>query len=300
MDRWTALNVFRAATEEGSFAAAARKLGLSPAAVSKNIGELEDELSVRLFHRTTRRMSLTAEGALYYEKVTPALEALIDADAEISAIGDRPRGHLRISAPVSLTLTRISAELPRFLRDYPELEVSLHLDDRRCDLINDGFDLALRGSDHLEDSSLIARKITVLDHVICGSPGYFEAHTAPTHPEDLRDHELIKFTLSGHADVWTFTQGRHEVRLPVEGRYSVGSSLAVRDALRAGFGLSLIPRLYVQEDLAEGRLSAVLKDWKANETTLYAVYPSRRLLVPKVRVFIAFLKELFATRSAPG
>ncbi|MGF1468021.1 MAG: LysR family transcriptional regulator [Sandaracinaceae bacterium] len=294
MDRWTALTVFRTAAELGSFAATARQLGLSPAAVSKNVSELEAELSVRLFHRTTRRMSLTAEGALYYERVAPALDEVTDANAELGAMHDEPRGHLRVSAPISITLTCLSTRIPAFLARHPHLTLDLALDDRRVDLVAQGFDLAVRGSDRLEDSSLIARRLATLDHVLCASPAYLERSGTPRAPEELGAHSLLRFSLSDHADEWTFRRGGRAVRVPVRSRYSVGSSLAVRDALRAGFGLTLIPRVYVEEDLAERRLVSVLDDWVGDDTTLYAVYPSRRYVVPKVRAFIDFLSEAFA------
>lgn len=289
MDRYTALGAFRTAAELGSFAAAARKLGLSPAAVSKNIAELEAHLAVRLFHRTTRRMSLTDAGQLYYERVRSALDVLSEADAELGAMSETPRGRLRVSAPVTITLTRLSEALPAFLEDHPELELELELDDRRVDLVGEGFDLAVRGSDDLEDSGLVAKRLLTLDHVLCGSPAYLERFGAPRTPEDLRAHRLIRFSLSDHSNEWTFRLGRRAVRVPVRGPYSVSSSLAVRDALRAGLGLSLIPRLYVEHDLQQGHLSPLLDDWASDRTTLYAVYPSRRYVVPKVRAFVDFL-----------
>ncbi|MEM7318888.1 MAG: LysR family transcriptional regulator [Pseudomonadota bacterium] len=291
MDRMTALNVFRTVVELGSFAAASRRLGLSPAAVSKNVSELEAHLSTRLINRTTRRMSLTEAGLLYFDRVVQILDDLGEADATLRAIQDRPTGLLRVSAPMTVTLLVLSDAIPRFLDRYPDLSLDLRLDDRRVDLIEEGFDLALRGSDRLEGSSLIARQLTTMTHVLCAAPSYFERHGVPVRPEDLRQHNCIQFTLSDHATEWTFRQGTRAIKVPVRGRYKVSSSLAIRDALRAGFGLSLIPRMYVNEDLSAGRLQAALEDWVPDETPLYAVYPSRRYVQSKVRVFIEFLVE---------
>ncbi|MDJ0705054.1 MAG: LysR family transcriptional regulator [Leptolyngbyaceae cyanobacterium MO_188.B28] len=291
MERWTALNVFRHAAELGSFAAASRQLGLSPAAVSKNISELEAHLSVQLFNRTTRRISLTEAGSLYYDRVSRILDDLEEADGVLSAMQDAPRGLLRVSAPMTVTLICLSSVLPKFLSRYPELSLDLQLDDRRVDIVEKGFDIALRGSDNLEDSSLIARKLMTMTHVVCGAPAYFEQYGTPESPEDLMNHCCIQFTLSDHTKVWTFQNNNRSVSVPINGRYKVNSSLAVRDALRAGFGLSLIPWIYVKDDLNEGRLQTVLEDWSPDETTLYAVYPSKRYVTSKVRAFLDFLVE---------
>ncbi|MEO0781661.1 MAG: LysR family transcriptional regulator [Pseudomonadota bacterium] len=291
MDHMTALTVFRTVVELGSFAAASRQLGLSPAAVSKNISELEAHLSTRLINRTTRRMSLTELGTLYFERVVRILDDLKDADGALQATQSQPTGLLRVSAPMTVTLVGLSEVIPKFLEQNPDLSLDLSLDDRWVNLVEEGFDMALRGSDNLEDSSLIARKLTTLDHVLCAAPDYLGRHGAPKAPRDLTGHNCIQFSLSEHATKWTFRNDKQTETVPINGRYKVTSSLAVRDALRAGFGVSLIPRMYVADDLASGRLVTVLSDWSANETPLYAVYPSRQYVVPKVRAFLDFLIE---------
>lgn len=293
MDRFTALQVFRHVAELNGFAAAGRRLGLSPAAVSKNIAELEAHVGARLIHRTTRRMALTEEGRVYLEHVVRGLDALSEADEALSPLRTEPSGTLRVSAPMTVTLTRLSASIPRFLSRCPQITLDLHLDDRRVDLVREGFDLAIRGSDSLEDSSLIAKKLAVMPHVLCAAPSYFEARGRPQVPADLRSHECIRFSLSDHADVWEFRKDGDTERIAVNARYSVSSSLAVRDALRAGLGLSLIPKPYVEDDLREGRLQCALEDWRMVETTLYAVYPSRQHLAPKIQAFLGFLAEEF-------
>lgn len=294
MDRFTALQVFRHVAEARSFAEAARRLGLSPPAISKNIAELETRLGMRLINRTTRRVALTEEGRIYLDHVVRGLDALTEADNALSSSRAAPSGLLRVSAPMTVTLTQLSAAIPDFLSRYPDLKLDLHLDDRRVDIVREGFDLAVRGSDQLEDSSLIARKLAVMPHVLCAAPGYFQAHGVPVSPSDLRDHDCVRFSLSGHADLWEFSKDGRTEKVAIETRYSVTSSLAVRDALRAGFGLSLMPYPYVEADLKDGRLQAVLEDWTTVETTLYAIYPSRQHLAPKVRVFLDFLIEQFS------
>ncbi|MCR4269093.1 LysR family transcriptional regulator [Nitratireductor sp. ZSWI3] len=294
MDRLRALTVFRQAVELGSFARAAAQLRLSPAAVSKNISELEAHLAVRLINRTTRRMSLTEAGRLYYERVARILDDLDEADTALGPLQQRPSGLLRVSAPVTVTLMALSEAIPSFLERYPDLSLDLHLDDRRINLVEEGFDVALRGSDRLESSSLIARKLLTLHHVLCFSPAYRDRSGAPARPEDLRAHNCVQFTLTDHASEWAFHRGGETVNVPVDGRYKVGSSLAVRDALRAGFGLSLVPRLYVRDDLAQGRLVTALDDWTPVHTTLYAVYPSSRYVQAKVRAFLDFAVDTLA------
>lgn len=295
MDRYTALQVFRHVAQLQSFAEAGRRLGLSPAAVSKNMAELEAHVGARLVHRTTRRMSLTEEGKTYLEHVTRGLDALAEADQSLCPVKAAPSGTLRVSAPMTVTLTRLSTRIPHFLSRYPELALDLHLDDRRVDLVREGYDLAIRGSDHLEDSSMVARKLAVMPHVLCAAPSYFQARGTPGTPAELKGHECVRFSLSGHADEWAFSKDGRTERVTVAARYSVSSSLAVRDALREGYGLSLIPRPYVEDDLRAGRLQSALDDWRSVDTTLYAVFPSRQHLAPKIRVFLDFLIDAFAS-----
>jgi len=295
MDHLTALKVFRTTASIGSFAGAARQMGLSAAAVSKNIAQLEAHLKVRLINRTTRSMSLTEAGTAYHERLSRILDELAEADAALAPMGASPSGLLRVSAPLTFALTCISPDIPAFMNRYPNLRLELNLQDSRTDIIGEGYDLAIRGSDRLEDSSLVARELTTMTHVLCGAPAYFAACGRPAGPEDLKAHNCVQFTLSGHANKWTFSRAGRSVAVPIDGRYKVSSSIAVRDALLAGFGLSLVPRIYVQQELASGRLQAVLEDWEADRTPVYAVYPSRHL-AGKTRAFVDFLVERFSAR----
>lgn len=245
-------------------------------------------------------MSLTEAGALYYERIAQVLDDLEGADAAIAPMQDAPKGLLRVSAPVTVTLTCLSQAIPGFLARYPELSLDLRMEDRRVDIVEEGFDLAIRGSDRLEDSSLIARRLMTMTHVVCGAPGYFARAGVPQSPQDLAAHDCVLFTLSGHANLWPFCKEGRTIEVRVDGRYKASSSLAVRDALVVGFGLSLIPRIYVEEDLAAGRLVSVLDDWTPVETTIYAVYPSRRYLQAKLRTFLDFLIEELTDEPAGG
>ena len=294
MDRFTALTVFRRVVELSSFAAAGRQLGLSAAAVSKNIGELEADLGVRLLNRTTRTLSRTEAGIQYYDFVVRALDELDEAAAALGPLQRQPSGLLRVAVPTTLTFMRLSSAMPRFLAQYPDLSVDMHTDSRQINLVEDGFDIAIRATEALVDSSLVARKLMTMQQVVCGSPGYFEVHGRPTHPRDLQNHNCLRFTLSGHADEWEFTKGVERERVSVTGRYRATLSLAVRDAMRAGSGLGLLPWVYIKDDLADGTLEFVLNDWSSTHYSVYAVYPSRRYVPAKVRAFLDFIVEELA------
>lgn len=291
MDQLQAIRVFRQIVEGGSFAEAARRLDLSPAAVSKNIRELEAHLRVRLLNRTTRRLSLTEAGERYFEQIAHILDDLSEADASLGPMQRMPSGLLRVSAPLAFTLTRLSDAIVGFLDRHPGLSLDLRLEDRLVDLVKEGVDVAIRGSGRLEDTSLIARKLMALPHVVCASPGYFARAGRPGAPDELRAHNCIQFTLSGHAQEWTFTRAGHTRRVAIGGRFKVTTSLAVRDALLAGFGLSLIPRIYVEKEIADGRLVTALDDWEPIDSAVYVVYPSRQYVLPKVRAFVDFLVD---------
>lgn len=293
MDRLISLQVFRQVAEQGSFAAAGRALGLSAPAISKHIAELEAHLGVRLIQRTTRRMALTDEGSTYLAHITRGLDALSEAEAVLSRTKLTPTGTLRVSAPMTVTLIRLSDAIPAFLSRYPNLKLELHLDDRRVDIVREGFDVAIRGYSTPEDSSLVARRLGVMSYVLCATPGYFHTHGKPKTPSDLIGLDHIRFPHGANAEAWDFRNGNRKERIRIQARYSVTSSLAVRDALRAGFGVSLIPRCYIEDDLQAGHLETALDDWTTLDTTHYAVYPTRRHLAPKIQVFIEFLMDRF-------
>lgn len=297
MDRYTAMQVFRQVAMLNSFAAAGKRLGLSAPAISKNIAQLEAHLGVRLINRSTRRMALTEEGRIYLAHLSRGLDALDDAEQALDPMRATPSGLLRVSAPLTLALTSLSPAIPEFMARYPELTLDLDLNDRRVDIIGDGFDLAIRGSGHagLEDSGLIARKLMDMHYVLCAAPGYLKAHGEPTSPTDLAQHVCLRFSLSGQADFWTFRRNGKTLSVPVLARYSSSSSLALRDALRAGLGLSLIPQVYVADDLRAGTLRAVMPDWQVDPSEIHAVYPSRQYLSLKVKVFLDFLGQVFGS-----
>lgn len=291
MDQLSALRLFRKTVELGSFAETARASGLTAAAVGKSISELEAHLKVKLFNRTTRRMSLTEAGKLYHDQIAPLIEQLEEADRSLMPHHNKPSGLLRVTAPLTMTIVSLSRSIPEFLELYPDITLELNLDDRQVDIIKEGYDIAIKGSDALKNSSLIGRRLTTLHHVICASPAYFEKYGKPQEPSDLRQHNCIRYNLSGHVNEWELRKGERTENIPVNGSYIVSSSFAVRDALCAGFGLSLIPVSYVRDEITSGQLVTALDDWQQVETGIYVFYPSRQHLAPKVRVFLDFITE---------
>ncbi len=294
MDRFTALRVFKRVVELNGFTAAARDLGLSNAAVSKNVNELEAHLGARLLTRTTRRMSLTEAGEAYYHRCVRILEDLEEADTVVTSMAAAPRGVLRVTAPMSLGLVRLSGVIPRFLARYPEVKIDLNLDDRVVDLIDGGYDIALGTRSTLQDSSLVSRRLGPLPRVVCATPDYLEHHGVPETPQDLAHHRCLLFSLMHSPREWSFERQGTRETVHVDGPYSVNSSLTIREALLQSVGITLIPRAYVEDALANGTLVTVLDDWQPSEQSVYAIFPSARYLSPKVRAFIDFLVERFS------
>lgn len=294
MDRFTALRVFKHVVELNGFTAAARDLGLSNAAVSKNVNALEDHLGARLLTRTTRRMSLTEAGEAYYQRCARILEDLEEADAVVTSMSAAPRGLLRVTAPMSLGLIRLSGAIPTFLARYPEVKIDLTLDDRVVDLIDGGYDIALGTRSALQDSSLVSRRLGPLPRVVCATPSYLERHGVPETPQDLAHHRCLLFSLMPSPREWSFRREGMEETVHVDGPYSVNSSLTIREALLQSVGITLIPRAYVEDALVNGTLVTVLDDWQPSEQSVYAIFPSARYLSPKVRAFIDFLVGRFS------
>jgi len=296
VDQFTAMKVFRRVVELEGFSAAARDLGLSNAAVSKNVSELEAELGVRLLTRTTRRSSVTEAGEAYYRRCVRVLEELDEARDEVAELANTPRGTLRITAPVSFGLTHLSPVIPAFLERYPSLKLDLVLNDRVVDLVDEGFDLALRGGGELSDSGLVVRKLAPIRRVVCSAPAYFESRPVPKQPSDLAEHECLIYSLSSSPRQWTFVHDGGELTVRVDGRYHVNSSIALKHAALAGLGLGLIPTYLVGPELRRGELVAVLPRFRPAPQSLYALHPHRQYVPHKTRSFIDFLSATFGAK----
>jgi DNA-binding transcriptional LysR family regulator len=294
MDRFSEIKAFVTVAEQGSFVAASERMDLSRAMVTKLVSALEARLGVRLMHRTTRRLSLTAEGESYLAEVAPLLGELDTLESRLSQGAARPAGRLRVTAPVSFGELFLGAALSDFCRLYPEIEIDLSLNDRRVDLVEEGYDLALRIS-QLSDSSLIARRLLSIHGVLCASPAYLRTHGTPMHPDELTRHNCLVYTLTDHTGLWQFVDaGGEMLRVKVQGSLRANNGDLLLDAAAHGMGITRQPRFLLERALESGALVEVLRDFnRAPLGGLYAVYPERRHVPGKVRALVDFFVGYF-------
>ena len=294
MDRATEMTVFARVVEEGSFSAAARALKLTPSAVSKQIGRLEDRLGVRLLNRTTRRLSATEEGAAFYQRCARILTDMEEAEAAVTQLHAAPRGTLRINCGIAFGKHQIGPLIPEFLSRYPELNIEMTLTDSLADLVDEGQDVAVRFG-VLQDSSMVARQLAVSRRAICGAPEYFERHGVPQHPDDLADHNCLTFSAMPHLNDWIFRLpdgGDRPIR--ATGNFTANNGETIHEMALAGLGVARLAEFLVGPAVAEGKLVRVLEPYYRDiEVPINAVYPTRRHLSPKVRAFVDFLVEKF-------
>ena len=293
MDRLAALEAFAKVAETQSFSEAARRLRSSKSAVSRHVAALEADLGARLFHRTTRSLTLTEAGRGYYERASRILADLAEADASVSQLQAAPRGRLRVNAPMSFGFLHLAAALGDFLSLYPEIELDVTLTDRFVDLIDEGVDVAVRiGS--LTDSSLVARRLALVRRVLCASPDYLKARGVPQTPDDLKAHDCLSNTNVTITREWRFIHPDGKPwPVEVKGRMSANNGDMLRVAALRGHGFVHLPTFIVGEDLKAGTLVSVLGPYIAQDLTLNAVYPTARHLSPKVRAFVDFLSQRF-------
>lgn len=291
--------VFAKVAELGGFTAAADALGLSKSMVSRQVSQLEDELGVRLLNRTTRRISLTEAGAVVLERAQRIVTEAGEAVEEASCVELAVRGTLRINAPMTFGIRQLGPVLPEFLARYPELTVALDLNDRRIDLIEEGFDVSLRIS-ALTDSSLIARQLAPVKRYVVGAPSWFEKHGLPKRPADLAAHDFLLYTLlarSNHLEMENAKGEREEVEL--RARMYCNNADVMMETIAAGLGLALVPDFICSDHLRSGKLVRVLEDWAVAPLTLHAIYPHSRHVAAKVRAFVDFMVEKFGPGRAP-
>jgi len=286
------LGTFVAVVDAGGFSAAASKLGLSKSAVSKQVSRLEDRLGARLLNRTTRRLALTEVGRAFYERGVRILAEVEEAERAVTELHAEPRGTLRVNAPMSFGIGHVAPALPAFMARYPELSVDLVLNDRVVDVIDEGFDLAIRIT-RLRDSSLIARRLARFRRVVCATPAYWNRKGRPTRPDDLAGHDCLIYTYLSNPGEWPFDGPEGRVNLQVTGRLFANNGDALRSVALEGLGVVMIPTFIICDDLIAGRLETVLEDWEERDLGIWAVYPHNRHLSAKVRAFVDFLAERF-------
>ncbi|GAB4525543.1 MAG: LysR family transcriptional regulator [Roseibium sp.] len=297
MDAITRMRCFIQVVDSNGFSAAAREMGRSKALVSKYVGELEDELGVRLLNRTTRQVSLTDVGEAYYKEATEILQRIDDLQASVQSCNQEVRGRLRISAPRSMGDDLLNSVMMRFLVRYPDINLDLRLEDRFVDLVEEGFDLAIRVT-QLDDSSLIARKIAPFRTVVCASPATIEKHGVPRVPADLSARPCIIDTNYRYKQNWAFQENGLRTSVSVKGPLEVNSAAAARDAALCDLGFLRTPLFFVSEDIRNGRLVTLLEDYEEPMRGIHAVYPHRRHLSAKVRAFVDFLVEWYASEGS--
>ena len=281
------LIAFVESVEEGSFSAAARSLGTTPSAISKRVAKLEDRLSIRLLQRTTRSLSLTAEGGIYYERVVRLLQELDDANDSIIS-GGKPRGKLTISTSLDFGQRFLVKRLPLFLAQYPEIEVNLQLTERIVDLVTEGIDVAIRFGD-LKDSSLIRRHLGTAEFVVCASPEYLEIHGQPRTPADLVHHNCMRYNFDGQPLSWDFLIDGTWQTIPIRGSFNSDSGEALKNAVLNGLGFARLLSFHVQEELDNSQLVSLFTEQMPPGLITQAVFTHRRNLSPRVQAFLEFL-----------
>jgi DNA-binding transcriptional LysR family regulator len=296
------LQLFSEVVDSGSFAAVARQRLLDPSSVSRMVATLEEELGIRLFQRTTRRLSLTESGAAYLARIQPLLEELQRAADEARQLSARPSGTLRLTASVTFGQLRLLPLLPEFRRRYPDVQLECHLTDTNLDLVSERIDLAIRLAPQVQ-GDLVVTKLHDTRYRVVASPGYLQLYGRPLSPEQLSEHACLQFLHPDCRSLWQFRRGNETVlSVPVDGAVVISSALALRECALLDMGPALLPDWLVAQALADGRLLDLFPEYdcasSSFNTHAWLLYPSRAYLPAKVRVMIDFLKEHLASGVA--
>lgn len=293
MDKYQEMRVFTAVVDAGSFVAAAGALGMSKAAVSRYVSDLEQRLGVRLLHRTTRRLSLTAEGEVFLARSREILASIEESEAEVSTRSHTASGLLKVSVPVSFGIRHLAPLWREFMQVHPRVTLDVQLADRIMDLVDEGFDLAVRIA-RLPDSSLVSRKLASTRLVLSASPEYLRRRGTPGHPGELAEHDVVGYSLLAMSDQWRFTGPQGPVTVKVRPHvWSNNGDTCVAACVR-GAGIQLQPTFLIESELASGELVEVLPQYRSMELGIYAVYPTRKFVLPKVRALVEFLSAKLA------
>jgi len=285
--------VFFSVVEANGFGTAARRLETTPASVSRRVKALERRLGVRLLQRTTRKLSLTDAGEHYFREGRRLVQELDELERALTASASEPEGQLRIVAPMSFGQRRLAPVVARFAASHDRLRVSLILEDRETDLIDEAADLAIRIG-YPADSSMIARPIAPVPRYACASPEYLERRGRPESPEDLLHHDCLHYNLITEREEWTFVGDDGEHALAIKGSFCSNNGDVLAEAAMQGLGITLLPHFIVEEGVADGRLVKVLEEYEREPLTLFALYPSRRHVPAKTRKFLECLLDHFA------
>jgi DNA-binding transcriptional LysR family regulator len=289
------IQVFMAVVDAGSFVAGGQALGLTRSAAGKAVGRLENRLGTRLLNRTTRTLSLTDEGRMFYQRGLDILASVDEAEASVAGPNDRPRGVLRLTVPDAFGRLVVLPLLSKYLSAWPDMQVEVSFTDRLADIVEEGFDLAVRIGVTSPDSRLVSRVVATYKAVLCASPVYIAARGDPLDMDGLATHDCLIFSSRNQRQSWRFRgEGGAWVKAPGRSRLRLDSGEAIRDAALAGLGIAFLPEFLVAEDLASRRLQRVLSDLEADDVKIVTIYPDKRLLEPRVRRFIDLMVEELA------
>ncbi|WNG33375.1 LysR family transcriptional regulator [Archangium minus] len=289
---------FMSVVDAGSFVGGGRALGLTRSAAGKALARLESRLGVRLLNRTTRHLSLTDEGRVFHEHCLQVLAALDEAEASVGQRTGTPRGVLRLTVPDAFGRLHVLPLLRDYLRTWPEVQAEVSFTDRVADIIEEGYDLAVRINAPSTDTRLVSRLVAQHRAVVCAAPSYLEARGEPATPEELATHECLIFSSRTRRQSWRLRQkGGAWVKVEGRSRLRLDSGEALRDAAVAGLGIAALPGFLVDEDLARGRLKALLPSCETEDVRILAIYPSKRHLPAKVRRFIDLMVEQWSAKS---
>lgn len=295
MNKFQAMEVFVQVVEAGSFTRAADLMQLPKATVSTLIQSLESSLSSKLLHRTTRSVTVTTDGAAYYERCVRILSDVRDAEESLSRTRLSPSGRLRVDVPTGLASEILIPALPAFFERYPDIQMELGSTDRPVDLVEEGVDCAVRGGE-LYDTSLIARRVGILNFVTAASPDYLARYGTPKHPDELARHRCVNYfsAKTGKVYDWDFKRGDEKIVVPMPGVIALNDSNAYVHAGLAGLGIIQMTDYMLDQHMAAGRMVQLLADWTSEPVPVHVVYPQNRHLSAKVRVFVEWIAELFA------
>jgi LysR family transcriptional regulator for bpeEF and oprC len=297
MDKLKALEAFVKVVDTGGITRAAEVLDMPKATVSTLIQDLEAQLGIRLLHRTTRKVTVTADGAAYYERCMRILEDLREADDSVSSRHGLPEGRLKVDMTTSMASLLMSDGIPDFLSRYPGISLELGCTDRPINMVSEGVDCVIRVG-QINEPLLVARRIGSMSFVTCAAPGYLAKHGVPEHPRDLFQHRWINYFAHGKPVSWDFSQGEEHYQLDLNGGLSVNDSNVYRDACLAGVGIGQLPSFAFMVHEPRGELVQVLSDWHTEALPVHVLYPSNRHLSTRVQAFVEWAAEVFD--KSPG
>lgn len=284
------LAIFAKVVEAGGFTAAADALGLPKSTVSRKVSQLESRLGVRLLQRTTRKVKPTELGAAYFERCARILAEAEEAERSVSQEQETPRGLLRVSAPVETGTAPLGALMAEYLELFPQVQLEMDLSNRMVDLVEEGYDIAIRAG-NLPDSSLVARRLGTARFIVSASPAYLEQHGRPETPDDLKRHHCLLYGRGGQGFTFRFQGPNVLASVHLHGRFVANNHDVLRNAAQTGLGVAIMPNNLCIQAIRDGSLVSLLNGWNLPEHGIYAVYPSPRHLTPKVRSFVDFLSE---------